>query len=559
MPLHRHYNRNLIDNAGEKAFDQALEDLHDDPDRTWHVCHAVRVGRHPTKKTAEHDFVLVTRQGVVVVEVKGGIVGMRNGQFLHLPDDRVHFSERPFQENPLHQAQGCAASLIQWCKEKEVRDTLVTPAVAFPMCAFGHADGAYRIIWSKATAEPLAEFLLGVLSDARRTAPWARDLAPELQQRLVAAFTPTVMPQHRAAQLQVGTDLADRRMGENDRILDGLAENRRIMVQGPPGSGKSPYALRHMQRMAAKGLRGLYLCWNELLAAHMRHRVQEAGLQEQVTVCTYYGFVEELLAAAGLHGRLRYDALADVPALLQEAFATLGAAGNLPQWDHLVVDEGQDLFHLGIDRVLDACLGGDGVAHGRYLVLYDLSHADAADLSTAYTRLLQCAAHYRLADHYRGTGGDGLNRFVEAVERGTVDLDAAYGADVSVVRYARVEDVPHLAYTHYLTHCGGQADPTRAALLLHSSLLGDGAGGVPTLREALAADARYEPLTPENLAQPATGLRYTTPLKFKGLSRPLVILVLPPTLKWDRKLHNQFLVGAGRASVKLCVLAPQGV
>jgi hypothetical protein len=29
MPLHRHYNRNLIDNAGEKAFDLALEDLHD--------------------------------------------------------------------------------------------------------------------------------------------------------------------------------------------------------------------------------------------------------------------------------------------------------------------------------------------------------------------------------------------------------------------------------------------------------------------------------------------------------------------------------------------------
>lgn len=88
MPLHRHYNRNLISNPGEKAFDQALEDLLEDDDRTWHACHSVRIGRHPTKKTAEHDFVLVTREGVVVVEVKGVLVGVRNGQFVHLPDGR---------------------------------------------------------------------------------------------------------------------------------------------------------------------------------------------------------------------------------------------------------------------------------------------------------------------------------------------------------------------------------------------------------------------------------------------------------------------------------------
>ena len=48
-------------------------------------------------------------------------------------------------------------------------------------------------------------------------------------------------------------------------------------------------------------------------------------------------------------------------------------------------------------------------------------------------------------------------------------------------------------------------------------------------------------------------------LKYKGLDKPLVILVLPPVLKWDKKLHHQFLVGASRASVRLCVLAPEQV
>lgn len=62
MPLHRHYIRNLMTNAGEKAFDNALEDLHDDPDRTWHVCYDVRIGNPRDKKTVQHDFVLVTRE-----------------------------------------------------------------------------------------------------------------------------------------------------------------------------------------------------------------------------------------------------------------------------------------------------------------------------------------------------------------------------------------------------------------------------------------------------------------------------------------------------------------
>jgi len=36
----------------------------------------------------------------------------------------------------------------------------------------------------------------------------------------------------------------------------------------------------------------------------------------------------------------------------------------------------------------------------------------------------------------------------------------------------------------------------------------------------------------------------------------MIFLVLPPDLKWGKKLNHQLLVGASRASVKLCILAP---
>ena len=46
-------------------------------------------------------------------------------------------------------------------------------------------------------------------------------------------------------------------------------------------------------------------------------------------------------------------------------------------------------------------------------------------------------------------------------------------------------------------------------------------------------------------------------LKYKGLDKPLVLLVLPPTLTWGKKQYHQLLVGTVRANVKLCVLAPE--
>ena len=556
MPLHRHYNRNLITNAGEKAFDMALEDLHDDEERTWHACHQVRVGNHRSKKTVEHDFVLVTREGVITVEVKGGLIGMEDGQFMHLPDGRDHLKPRPFQQDPLHQAHGAADALIAWTKENDVRDTVVTPAVAFPQCRFDHVGGEYGIIWSRSTPDALGEFLLDVLQEAKRRAPFTvRDVGPELQERLWKAFAPTAMPSDRVADLEIGVELAARRKAENERILDGLSDNQRIMVQGPPGSGKSPYALRYMQRKAESGQRGLYLCWNELLAARMGQLVQQLELDDAVDVQPYYDFAKDLLARAGMDDLLTYDTVEELPVLLRQAIAGLDEA-DIPQWDYLVLDECQDLFHLGVDQVLDACLGVNGLSHGHFLVLYDLTYSDEVDLSTTYLKLLQHAAHYRLAAHYRGTGGDGLNAFVEAIEQGTVDLDRHYGSDVKVVRYAALEDLPRSIHTQFLTLSGGQSAKEEAVLLMHSSLLSEKPEDPSELKGALASDGHFELLTPDLLARPAQGLRYTSMLKYKGMDQPLVLLVLPPDLQWGKKMLHQLLVGASRASVKLCVFAP---
>lgn len=68
-------------------------------------------------------------------------------------------------------------------------------------------------------------------------------------------------------------------------------------------------------------------------------------------------------------------------------------------------------------------------------------------------------------------------------------------------------------------------------------------------------DDRSELLTSDVVAKSAQGLRYSPMLKYKVLDQPLVLLVLPPDLQWDKKMLHQLLVGASRASVKLCEFA----
>jgi hypothetical protein len=63
------------------------------------------------------------------------------------------------------------------------------------------------------------------------------------------------------------------------------------------------------------------------------------------------------------------------------------------------------------------------------------------------------------------------------------------------------------------------------------------------------AHRQFRFLTPANLATPPL---HQHPQE--GLDKPIVFLVLPPVLKWDKKMHHLLLVGA---SVKLCVLAPE--
>ncbi len=81
--LKRHYNSREIINAGEALVDGMLSELIYDS-KNWHALFGLLLTKNNSNKTGrgEVDFVLVCEYGVLVLEVKGGIISCKKNQVL---------------------------------------------------------------------------------------------------------------------------------------------------------------------------------------------------------------------------------------------------------------------------------------------------------------------------------------------------------------------------------------------------------------------------------------------------------------------------------------------
>ena len=131
-------------------------------------------------------------------------------------------------------------------------------------------------------------------------------------------------------------------------VLNFIQKQRRALIEGCAGSGKTMLALEKARRLAEQGFDTLLLCFNAPLADFLRQRAHK-----DVEVNYFHGLCKSLAKEAGIGFRAYttedeyYNSV--LPDMLLEAVLELGA-----QYDAIVVDEGQDfheawwdtLFHL---------------------------------------------------------------------------------------------------------------------------------------------------------------------------------------------------------------------
>ncbi len=296
----------------------------------------------------EADFVIAHPEwGILVLEVKGGSLryDARSGRWFSGP--------HPIQD-PVRQARRNQHDLMDKLREHPRwpnRPILFGHAVAFPDLEVGagdlRPDLPREIVLDRSDLRDTRAWLLRVFSywrgvHAGRGGPRPDGMAILIE---VLARSWSLRPLLRSVVEEAEQQIVEL-TEEQFALLDCLRSERRVLIQGCAGSGKTMLALEQARRLGREGFRVLLTCYNRALA----DRLREAALPSGVDVLHFHSLVSRWVDRAGLRwkldqaaGAVPEEVLFDqvFPELLAEAAARLG-----PEYDALIVDEGQDFNEL---------------------------------------------------------------------------------------------------------------------------------------------------------------------------------------------------------------------
>lgn len=320
--------------ASERRVFEALRALPDD----WLVIHSVKwqALRNRRQGDGEADFVLLhPRHGGIVLEVKGGGIDVRAGQWFSTDRNGATHEVK----NPYEQAMVSKHALAAWIRQRvpAARDLTVCHAVSFPDITVDEALFAYGprpITIDRPRLDDVERALVGVVQH------WGQrcELAPDVIGRLSDALAPTT---HVRRRLRDDVGDANQELlvltARQVQVFGAMRLNRRGRVLGPAGAGKTLLAMEKARQLAADGCRTLLTCFNAPLASFMS--AQLAG-NPLVTIKHFHALCVNEARRAGV----------EVPAQIPDGWWTddapevLLAASQRSglQFDALVVDEGQD-------------------------------------------------------------------------------------------------------------------------------------------------------------------------------------------------------------------------
>lgn len=343
----------------------------------WVVLHSVRIADHPHQQRGEADFVVVVPgEGVAVLEVKSHQSVSRDD------DGRWRLgSARATWKSPFAQADDAKFAIEKYLSRRMgTYDVHIESAVWFThtrarselVGQFEWAD--WQVLDSGDVADgpaAAADCVVRLIRRGRQhrserdaRAPRGAGFAPPKARQLADLLRPVV---------DVHVDAGDVRRQRDDelaRLMDGQMElldcmrgNRRLLVTGPAGCGKTFMALRLAREESAAGHRGLLLCFNHALEQHLQREASDIG---GLRVATLPGLMVEL---SGLEAQPHADKDFWERRVAAAAWESLVDAGA-PQFDYLLVDEAQDVCRSAWLDVLDQLVAG-GLRNGRCVFFGD--------------------------------------------------------------------------------------------------------------------------------------------------------------------------------------------
>lgn len=265
---------------------------------TWYVKHSYNLSKHPSsdrKVEGEIDYLILNKYGLLIVEVKGGGIEVDENDTYYCynkKDSTIRYES----QNPFNQAKEYLHSLKSLIDSKP----FIYRAVIFP-----HESGFYLrgpqlvgyeyLFFSKRDLEKVSDgkpqteiffnFLLNLSKESRKNVLKELDSTinnlklnekiwqkfPELSRKEIDRLKSELFPIQTTHGFNPDKIRDEIILEENFEILRGLRKNRKVMIQGAPGTGKTVLATKFIAENIIKQQKGIFYCANKLLRSKMEH------------------------------------------------------------------------------------------------------------------------------------------------------------------------------------------------------------------------------------------------------------------------------------------------
>lgn len=500
---------------------------------TWYLKHDYNLSTHPASKEkveGQIDFILLSKYGILIIEIKGG--GLR------VDENDQYFSYNKLGEyktqNPFNQAKEYTHTLKELIDESVfIYRAVVLPSEAGFQLKGPQLEGYKNLFFSKkdfsnfndgedveAINKIFFDFLIDLAKSSRSrilkqlNPSWTAEKInqkrfekfPELSSKKLKSLKSQLFPVQSSYGYNPDKINSEIILKENYETLKGLRRNRKVIIQGAPGTGKTVLAKKFLAENILKQQKGIYYCANKLIKSKIEN-----------TITRDYGIDNSLIT-------FKVYSENDV----NEDF--------LNEMEFVIFDEAQEYFNKGLFELIEKFENRKDPP--KLLVLYDPKQTiiynfnDIAFYTDFYIE--NGFTHYLFDETYRcGQNKNIISLSNDLLNSKVIQPDVSVSETVGKLKV--IKEI--IAETNFVK--------SEQIILINSSLIED----FKEIAKDYFNDS-LEEMVESNINILSSKIRFTTPIKYRGLENKSVYLITD-NLNEKAKVQNYVAVTRAMEQVKI--------